>query len=451
MYLGPILGSAPPSPCAALAAYRRKFQTFVASTSVSHSIGHHHGWMTDIYRGPGPKHLELSERMALMRFFESGQLSSQETQSGSKPLLRALFLDGPRDSENTWVETLGRVGAQALTIERAETIEEAQHRLIRHPYHLFLTQCPKQASGSELEQLRRLRSRSPVPMVLVVSSKEDPAWPLVLLAGLEGVILNPSSNPHIVYRELLRVVTRHQAEARLHDIQRLASVGGLASRIAHEFNNLLAIVKNNAHMLASEVTDRDHLEMASEVMEAAERGASLVRHLSAYSRPGPGGAGMVDLNALLHKLGNATEALSRGRIEVVRALDANLPPVVADAQNVDQALFNLLCNAREAMPNGGRLTLSSETVEGEDIEAPGVEPRRAGFVRLGIEDTGRGIAPEHLPHIFEPFFGTKAPGEGSGLGLTTVRGLMQQCGGFVTVDSVLGSGTKFELLFPLEA
>ncbi len=223
--------------------------------------------------------------------------------------------------------------------------------------------------------------------------------------------------------------------------QKMEAVGRLAGGIAHDFNNIMTVVLGHSEILAVEL--KDHPEMCTSVVEiqhAAERAAGLTRQLLAFGRRQKLEPASVDLNVVARDMVTLLARVLGGDIEV-RADTGTEPVTVAtDRAQLEQAVLNLAVNARDAMPDGGRLVMSVTKGQAADGRLAGV---------LRVADTGTGIAPEVRPHIFDPFFTTKDVGQGSGLGLAMVYGFVQQSGGTIELDSTIGVGTTFELTFPL--
>ncbi len=232
--------------------------------------------------------------------------------------------------------------------------------------------------------------------------------------------------------------------------QRLESLGQLTGGVAHDFNNLLTIMLGNAEVLRdsvhTEAGARQHAEM---ILQAGQRGAELTRRLLAFARKQPLEPVIIDIDRLLNEL----DALLRRTlgeqidIEVIRGDRVWLTRV--DPAQLENAVLNLAINARDAMPEGGRLTVETANVWLDETYAELHPEVVAGpYVLLAVSDTGHGIATEALPHVFEPFFTTKEKGKGTGLGLAMVYGFVRQSGGHVSIYSEVGRGTAVKLFFP---
>jgi signal transduction histidine kinase len=225
--------------------------------------------------------------------------------------------------------------------------------------------------------------------------------------------------------------------------QKMEAVGRLAGGIAHDFNNIMTVVLGHSEILGLELKDHPGMRTSvTEIQNAAERAAALTRQLLAFGRRQTLASSPVDLNDVARNMVSLLARVLGGQIEVRADTGGEPVTVTTDRAQLEQALLNLAVNARDAMPDGGRLVLTV-------TRRP--EPDAAGFGVLTVADTGTGILPEVRPHIFDPFFTTKEVGRGSGLGLAMVYGFVQQSGGAIRFDSAVGAGTTFEMAFPLAA
>ncbi len=235
------------------------------------------------------------------------------------------------------------------------------------------------------------------------------------------------------------VTERKALEAQLRHAQKMEAVGLLAGGVAHDFNNLLLTVQGRAELLLAGLRERgDERRQVEEIQSAAERAAHLTRQLLAFSRRQPLRPRVVDLNALVLDLADMLRRLIGEDVELSLGLDPALGRVRADPGVLDQVVMNLVVNARDAMPRGGRVML----------ETANVERRGAPCVALAVRDTGIGMDAQTRARIFEPYFTTKDPGRGTGLGLSTVDGIVRQSGGQIEVESAPGKGSTFRVVLP---
>ncbi|MDZ7621285.1 MAG: ATP-binding protein [Candidatus Competibacteraceae bacterium] len=246
------------------------------------------------------------------------------------------------------------------------------------------------------------------------------------------------------------ITQRKQAEAQLRQAHKMEAIGQLTGGIAHDFNNLLAIIMGNLELLHEKLTGQPRLfEFAQQALKAAGRGANLTRRLLAFARRQPLLAQPTDLNKLILGMLDLVRRTLGVTIQIDTALAPDLEPTLVDTDQFETALLNLVINARDAMPQGGRLTLeTANVVLDEDYAATQEDLRSGPYVMLVVSDTGIGMAPAILERVIEPFFTTKAPGKGSGLGLSMVYGLVKQSGGHLTIYSELGQGTSVRLYLP---
>jgi nitrogen-specific signal transduction histidine kinase/CheY-like chemotaxis protein len=248
-------------------------------------------------------------------------------------------------------------------------------------------------------------------------------------------------------------IERAAAEEALLHAQRLEALGQLTGGVAHDFNNLLMVITGNLQMLEDMTAEQPQaLALARQAVGAAERGALVTRKLLAFARKQPLHPRPLDLNHLILEFRDLTRRTLGENIAVHDELDASLPPLVADAGQLEAALLNLAVNARDAMPAGGILTLRSwrmRVAPGLRAAVPDLDPGE--YAVVSVSDTGTGMPPEVAARAIEPFFTTKATGKGSGLGLSMVYGFTRQSGGTVQLHSELGKGTSVHLYLPLPA
>ncbi len=240
---------------------------------------------------------------------------------------------------------------------------------------------------------------------------------------------------------------RKRLEDQLAQSQKLESLGQLTGGIAHDFNNILAVILGNMEILADDISDPNQSELIQTAIAATERGARLTRSMLAFARKSDLQPETFNLGQIVSGLDDWITSSLPDNIAVSTRCASDLKLVQADYTGAERTLLNLVINARDAMPNGGSLRISVEnlTIASTD-EASNVPPGE--YVRLAVSDTGIGIPEELMNHVYDPFFSTKEGMENSGLGLSMVHGFMKQSGGEVQIDSVVGQGTTFELVFP---
>jgi two-component system, cell cycle sensor histidine kinase and response regulator CckA len=248
------------------------------------------------------------------------------------------------------------------------------------------------------------------------------------------------------------VTERKELESQLRQAQKMEALGQLAGGVAHDFNNLLTVIRGNTELVlldAGQFSNQAR-ECLQQVVAASERAANLTRQLLTFGSKRVMRPQALDLNEVVRNLTKMLTRIIGENIQMQCAYDTGLPCVQADVGMIEQVLVNLVVNARDAMPRGGQLFIATEKISIEKTQVR-VHPEARGgdFVCLNVRDTGTGIRPEHLPRIFEPFFSTKEPGKGSGLGLATVHGIVRQHQGWVQVSTQIGTGTTLRVFLPV--
>jgi signal transduction histidine kinase len=242
---------------------------------------------------------------------------------------------------------------------------------------------------------------------------------------------------------------RRELLDRLQHSQRMEIIGQLAGGLAHDFNNLLTIITGCSEFIQGRIADETVLEDLRQIDHASRSAVQLTRHLLAFGRRPVVRATHLDLTEVVRSARGMLRRLVGPRVQLIVLEGQCAVFVRADAIQVERVLINLVVNARDAMPEGGRIFIeSSHTTITEQQVSDRPHLRPGAFGRLQVTDTGTGIEPTELARIFEPFFSTKEEWRGSGLGLSTVRDIVEQSGGFVTVESQRGEGATFNLYFP---
>jgi len=241
-----------------------------------------------------------------------------------------------------------------------------------------------------------------------------------------------------------------ESEEHLRQSQKIEAVGRLAGGVAHDFNNLLTAILGYSQLLRSSLRPEDpRHHSAEEIQRAAERAAGLTRQLLAFSRKQVLEPKVVSLNGVVVDMLEMLRRLIGEHIELVTVLAPDLGQVRADPSQVEQVILNLALNARDAMPEGGRLVIATAEMEHHEDSPADHEGLDAGrYVTLSVQDSGVGMDEETRQRIFEPFFTTKEVGKGTGLGLATVYGIVKQSGGYIWVESEPGTGARFTISLP---
>jgi len=247
------------------------------------------------------------------------------------------------------------------------------------------------------------------------------------------------------------ITERKELEGQLRQSQKMEAIGRLAGGVAHDFNNILAVIRGNAELvlMGEGRAPGDPRECIKQIVAAADRAANLTRQLLAFGRKQVLQSRLLDLREVINNLSKMLKRIIGEDIELQYRYAPQLPLVQGDVGMIEQVIVNLAVNARDAMPQGGKLAISTRHLNlGIAYAQSHAEARSGAFVCMSVSDTGCGIAPELLPRIFEPFFTTKETGKGTGLGLATVYGIVRQHRGWVEVTSQVGSGTTFEVFLP---
>jgi signal transduction histidine kinase len=269
------------------------------------------------------------------------------------------------------------------------------------------------------------------------------------LLSVGRVVEGGEGKPARLIGSTVDVTERRALEVQLRQSQKMEAIGRLAGGIAHDFNNLLTVIQGYGQLLAEKASGPKQAAEVREVLQAAERASLLTRQLLAFSRQQLLDPALVDLNAVVKELMGLVRRVIGADIELVVILGPRVGSVLADKGQLGQVIMNLVVNARDAMPLGGRLTVETDDVEiaaAGVVEGVGVGAGR--YARILVRDTGTGMTEETKTRIFEPFFTTKDRGKGVGLGLSTVYGIVTQSGGHIRVQSEIDSGSVFEVWLP---
>jgi two-component system, cell cycle sensor histidine kinase and response regulator CckA len=264
------------------------------------------------------------------------------------------------------------------------------------------------------------------------------------------VVRDPAGRPVRLVGTVLDITDRKSVEEQLLQSQKMEAVGRLAGGVAHDFNNLLSVIGGYSQIVMNGLLETDPLRpKMTEVLKATDRATALTRQLLAFGRKEVVQPKVLSLNTLVSGMESLLQRLIGEDVDFVTSLGHDLGRVTADAGQIEQVVMNLAINARDAMPKGGKLTLSTENVEMSDDDSRlhvGINP--GPYVMLAVEDAGHGMDAATQARIFEPFFSTKSRDKGTGLGLSTVYGIVKQSGGSIWVESEPGRGSTFKVYLP---
>ena len=309
------------------------------------------------------------------------------------------------------------------------------------------------AAGAALELLHE--TGADIPLVAVAGAVPEECLLEMLKAGAAGLIerAHLSRLGATVARAMSQAEGRRERarlEHQFRQAQKMEAVGRLAGGVAHDFNNLLTVSTGYADLLlcdaSLQVSQRTALE---EIRRAAERGGALTHQLLAFSRRQPFTPRTVQLNKLILNMEKMLSRLIGEDVELITVLAAEPASTRTDPGQIEQVIMNVVVNARDAMPGGGKLIVETTNAQVDAAHTgPAMDLQPGSYVVLAISDTGTGMDPETTAHLFEPFFTTKAPGKGTGLGLATAYGIVRQSGGAISIFSEPGRGTLVKIYLP---
>ena len=375
------------------------------------------------------------------------------------PSIRVLMIEDDPSDAQILRAALAQGSGLAATVVHAPLLATALRQLASRTFDVILCdlRLPDSTGADTVAKVRARAGRTPV-IILTVSDDDAMALRAIQLGAQDYLVKS-----HVqVYPALLRRAVRYALERKQAELERerlqeqlgqahrLEAVGRFAGGIAHDFNNFLQIILGFASLIrARDPEDAPLQSDMREIVHAAESAGGMVQQLLAFSRRRPSQPRVFELNRHLAKLTRLIQQLIGSSVALRLALSRQALMIRCDPTGLEQVVMNLCANARDAMPDGGALTLSTRRVA---LDAPFARAhswaRPGDYVRLSVRDTGAGMDPETAARIFEPFFTTKQLGRGTGLGLAVVYGLVTQHEGLIDIETAVGRGTTFHLYFP---
>jgi two-component system, cell cycle sensor histidine kinase and response regulator CckA len=341
-------------------------------------------------------------------------------------------------------------------VESVGALKPALDRLARPGIDAVLLDLQLPDAG-HLEAVEQIHEADPLLPIVVITSHDRELGEEALRRGAQDYLLKSEVNPALLTRSLHYSVFRKRAERdmldkeeQLRHSQKMEAIGQLAGGVAHDFNNLLTAIRGYAELLLQKMPPADPLRRnVHEINRATDRAAAVTHQLLTFSRNRAGRPRVLDPALALGNMGMLLERLIGEEVELVTRIQSGLGRVRADPAHLEQVVVNLAVNGRDAMPGGGQLTLELANADLDAIYAAEHAQVMPGpYVMLAVSDTGHGMDRETLARVFEPFFTTKPAGRGTGLGLSTVYGIVQQNHGFVWVYSEPGRGSTFKVYLP---
>ncbi|HXI32504.1 MAG TPA: ATP-binding protein [Gemmatimonadales bacterium] len=385
-------------------------------------------------------------------------LPSEEPTVG--PPCRILLVeDAPADAELILRELRG--AGLLCEAKRVETEAALRAGLAEFAPDVVLADHTLPGFGAS-DALRVIRGERPgTPVIIVTGSLDEETAAEYILAGAVDYVvkhrlfrLPAAVRRAFAWRRAEAAATRtalalRELEEQHRQAQKMEAIGRLASGVAHDFNNLLTVINSCCSFALEEAPEGAKIRAdLLEIREASDRAAKLTQQLLAFSRQRPLAAQRVDVAVLVNNMAGMLHRLLGGAVTVTFTAAPALGAVWADPGQLEQVVMNLAVNARDAMPQGGRLTFAASNVVVDETHAAAHAVQPGPFVLLAVTDTGTGMDATTKERLFEPFFTTKEKGKGTGLGLATVYGVVQQTGGFVQVESELGKGSTFRVYLP---
>jgi signal transduction histidine kinase len=376
-------------------------------------------------------------------------------------VLRALIADDSEDDVFFLLRELRKAGYE-LVYERVSTAPDMKAALEQQTWDIVISDYEMPHFGG-FEALKLLKeSGHDLPFILVSAVVSEETAVAAMKAGAHDYLMKRklARLAPAIERELREAQTRvarkaaeaalRQSEEQLRQTQKMEAVGRLAASVSHDFNNILTAILGHSEMLISQLTAGDpRRNNAEQIEKCAQMAATLTKQLLTFSRKQVIAPRVLELNAAILNIEPILRRFIGKDIGFCTALNPDAGHINADPGQIEQVLINLVVNARDAMPQGGKLTIMTANTSLDEDQVKTFHDMRAGdYVTLAIADTGTGMTDEVKTHLFEPFFTTKPHGKGTGLGLATCFGIVKQSNANIQVHSELGKGTTFAIYFP---
>jgi signal transduction histidine kinase len=346
-------------------------------------------------------------------------------------------------------------GGYDIEFERVDSHDAARASLAARSWDIVISDFAM-PRFSGMEALKLVRSFAPdAPFIFISGTMGEDIAVAALKDGAQDYLVKNNLKRLVptVRRELQKADEcreRKRLEQHLYQLQKFEAVGSLAGGVAHDFNNLLGVILGQTEMLLDRSHDQETLRGLGVIEEAAKRGANLTRQLLAFGRRQVLETKILNLNAVLIDFEQLLKRVIGEDIELEFQTGAQLHTVEVDPTQLEQVILNLAVNARDAMPSGGKLTITTANLDLQDSYTDRrILVKPGSYVQIIVSDTGSGMDAQTQDHIFEPYFTTKELGKGTGLGLAMVYGIVKQSGGHIWVYSEPGHGTSFKIYFPV--
>lgn len=379
---------------------------------------------------------------------------------GSNEYIKILLIDDDEDDYFITNEYLLDIERQQYKLDWVDNYSDGFERIAKREHDVYLIDY-RLGADNGLDLLRQMvEAEHPAPIILLTGQGDRDVDIEAMRAGAADYLVKSQINSQLLERAIRYALERKREqehrinlENQLRQSQKMDAIGQMAGGIAHDFNNILTAIVSYAG-ISKHLLDNNHpvYERLEGIEDAVKRAANLTRQLLAFASRQSTSSQTVNLNQLTINISRLLRRLISADIELVTDLANDLATIHADSGQLEQILVNLVVNARDAMPDGGTLTIKTINAHLDEKEARQYLDIVPGdYVLLSVRDTGVGMSDELLTHIFEPFFTTKENGRGTGLGLATCYGIVKQNRGAMLVDSIVGEGSCFNIYLPCPA